>query len=292
MQDFRADPSRVVVLGAGRGGTAMLEMLSGEPLADVVAVVDKNPDAEGMKYARSMGIATYQDVKEALLACAPCIAFNLTNNEMVEEMAYDVLGAGGVIGGLEARFIWHMVTGLKKTKEELRYQATHDVLTGLYNRRFVTEQLEQQVSQAIRYGMVCSLILIDLDHFKHVNDTYGHAAGDLVLQSIAKKLRGSARSSDVIGRWGGEEFLVVLPHTHVKDATVAANQWLKRVQEEPICLPDGQILHVSFSAGVGSLCADKGKTVQTCIDDTLEMTDRLLYQAKRKGRACVVGVDE
>jgi len=292
MQHFSVDPSRVVVLGAGRAGTAILEMLSGDPLVDIVAVVDKNTDAEGMKYARSMGIATYQDVKEALLACAPCLAFNLTNQDMVEEVACEVLGASGVIGGAGASLVWRMVTDLKKTKEDLEYQATHDPLTGLYNRRFVTEQLERQVGQGIRYGMVCSLVLIDLDYFKHVNDTYGHAAGDLVIKRIANSLCESTRSTDVIGRWGGEEFLVVLPHTHVKDAAVAANQWLKRVQEESICLPDGQILHASFSAGVGSLCVDQGKTVQTCMDETLEMTDRLLYQAKRKGRACVVGADE
>ncbi|MBN4082588.1 GGDEF domain-containing protein [Mariprofundus ferrooxydans] len=267
----------------------MLEMLSDEPLTEVVAVVDHGSDAPGIIQAKAMGIATYKDVEKALIANAPCVAFNLTNNEMVEEIAYGVLGAGGVIGGLEARLLWRMVTDLKEAKKDLEYQANHDPLTGLYNRRFVMDQLRRELSQAIRYEFECSLVLIDLDHFKRVNDCYGHAAGDLVLKQVSHELQKNVRTADVLGRWGGEEFIVLLPHTSVSDAQLATQQWLKGVQEESVILASGEALEISFSAGVAGLHAEDGKSVQQHIEMLLEKVDCRLYEAKDCGRACVVG---
>lgn len=289
MKHLREDPSRIVILGAGRGGTAMLEMLCDEPLTEVVAVVDHDSAASGIVQAKTMGIATYKDVEKALIASAPCVAFNLTNNEMVEEIAYGVLGAGGVIGGLEARLLWRMVTDLKEAKKDLEYQATHDSLTGLHNRRFVMDQLHRELSQAMRYGFECSLVLIDLDYFKRVNDCHGHTAGDLVLKQISHELQKSVRTADVLGRWGGEEFIVLLPHTNVVDARLATQQWLKRIQEKPVILASGELLNISFSAGVAGLLAKDGENVMQHIEVLLEKVDHRLYEAKKCGRACVVG---
>lgn len=289
MKRLREDPSRIVVLGGGRGGAAMLEMLCDEPLTEVVAVVDHNADALGVLKARAMGISTYQDVETALIANAPCVAFNFTNNEMVEEIAYGVLGAGGVVGGLEARLLWRMVTDLKEAKKDLEYQATHDPLTGLYNRRFVMDQLHRELSQAIRYGFECSLVLIDLDHFKRVNDSYGHTVGDVVLKQVAHDLQQSVRTADVLGRWGGEEFIVLLPHTSVADARLAAQKWLKCVQKAPVILANGELLDISFSAGVAGVLVEEGKSVEQHIEILLEKVDYYLYEAKDCGRACVVG---
>lgn len=289
MKHLRGDASRIVILGGGRGGTAMLEMLCDEPLAEVVAVVDYDVDALGMLKAKSLGIPTYQDIEKALVASAPCVAFNLTNNEMVEEIAYGVLGAGGVIGGLEARLIWRMVTDLKETKKDLEYQANHDALTGLYNRRYVMGQLQHELGQAIRYGFECSLVLIDLDYFKRVNDTHGHVVGDLVLKQVAHELQKNVRAADVLGRWGGEEFIVLVPHTNVADAQLATQQWLACIQKEPVVLASGEVLNISFSAGVASLCVEGEKNVQQHIEILLEEVDRHLYKAKDCGRACVVG---
>jgi len=289
MKHLRSDPSRVVIIGAGEGGTAMLDMASGEALIDVVGMVDLNDQAMGMIQAKAQGIATYTNVEEGLKACAPCVAFNLTSNEMVEEVAANILGVGGVIGGLEARLIWRMVTDLQHAKRDLQYQATHDPLTGLYNRRFVTEQLEREVDQAIRYGAECTVVLIDLDLFKDVNDTYGHVAGDEVLKLVSNVLRQSVRSADILGRWGGEEFIVLLPYTDVQSATIAAEQWLKRVSELPIELSDGTKLKVTFSAGVTALQVHKGVSNQAHVDALLNDVDARLYAAKDAGRARVVG---
>jgi len=289
MKRLREDPSRIVILGGGRGGAAMLEMLCDESLTEVVAVVDHNSDAPGIIQAKAMDIAIYTDVEKALIANAPCVAFNLTNNEMVEEIAYGVLGAGGVIGGLEARLLWRMVTDLKDAKKDLEYQATHDALTGLYNRRFVMDQLHRELSQAIRYGFECSLVLIDLDHFKRVNDSYGHAVGDLVLKQVSGELQENVRTADVLGRWGGEEFIVLLPHTNVADAELATQQWLNRVREKPVTLASGEALDISFSAGVAGLFVKDGESVPQHIEALLEKVDSRLYKAKDCGRACVVG---
>jgi len=289
MKNLRDDPSRIVILGGGRGGTAMAEMLNDEALATVVGMVDYDDQAPGMLFAKEHGIATYHSAEEALKACAPCVAFNLTNNEMVEEIASGILGAGGVVGGLEARLMWRMVTDLKHAKKDLEYQATHDPLTGLRNRRYVNEQMEREISQAIRYGLEFSLVLIDLDHFKLVNDEHGHAAGDMVLKRVSLDLQQSVRASDIIGRWGGEEFVVLLPHTNVAAASAATRQWLQRVQSTPIDLAEGEALTVSFSAGVAALHAEEGKSLQEHIDALLAAADKYLYQAKDCGRACVIG---
>jgi len=290
---LRDDPSRVIVLGGGRGGLAMLEMLHDEALATVVGMVDVDANALGMVKARELGVETFYDVESALVACAPCVAFNLTGNEMVEEVAADILGAGGVIGGLEARLLWRMVTDLKKAKVDLEFLASHDPLTGLYNRRYITEQLEREVSLAMRYGMDCALAILDLDYFKRVNDEHGHVSGDVVLKFVADTLQQSVRTSDVLGRWGGEEFLVLLPHTSEKNAVQAVQTWLDKLTSQTVKLTDGERVQVSFSAGVASFLAsvesEESQDMNKAVDALLELVDNRLYKAKEQGRSCVVG---
>ncbi len=290
MKRLRDDPSRVIILGGGRGGLAMLEMLQDEPLAQVVAMVDIDDASPGMVCAKSLGIQTFRDVETALVACAPCVAFNLTGNEMVEEVAAGILGAGGVVGGLEARLMWRMVTDLKKTKKDLEFLATHDPLTELYNRRYVTEQLQREVSHALRYGVDCSLVILDLDHFKRVNDVYGHLAGDAVLKHVAQILKSSIRASDVLGRWGGEEFLLLLPHTSLEQASVAVQTWLDKLKETAVDIGQDTQVRVSFSAGVASLTDERREIsdMNKLLDVLLEEADLCLYAAKDAGRACVM----
>ncbi len=295
MQPLREDPHRAVILGAGRGGTAMIELLRQEPLVDVAAVVDRNPDAPGMRLARKLGIPTFENIDNALLASAPCVAFNMTGNEMVEAVASEILGAGGVIGGMEARLIWRIMTNLYEAKERLRFEASHDHLTGLYNRRALMDQMRRGVAEALRYGHDYACVMIDVDHFKQVNDRYGHAVGDAVLRQVAQTLSGRLRQSDLIGRWGGEEFLVLLPHTRAADAVLAANAWLECVRAERIVHPGSDELRVSFSAGVGDLEELRGRAaparpgVDEALEAMLHAADERLYQAKQAGRARCFG---
>ncbi|MDQ6954562.1 MAG: GGDEF domain-containing protein [Mariprofundaceae bacterium] len=284
--------SRVLILGGGRGGTAMLEMLCDEPLANVIAVVDIDSQATGIIQAKSLGIAVYTNVKEAIVACAPSLIFNLSHSKTAEKEAYATLNTGSIIGGIEAKLIWRMVTQLKNAKKGLEYQANHDLLTGLYNRRFMMEQMYREVNQAARYNTDCSLVLIDLDNFKRINDTYGHPVGDIVLQKVSDELQKSIRITDTLGRWGGEEFIVLLPHTNAHDAQIAAQLWLQRVLSISIDLAHEEKLTTSFSAGVAALKITDRKQTQEHIEILLEQVDHCLYKAKDAGRACIMGMDK
>jgi len=271
-----------------------MEMLLEENLVSVVAMVDINPDAPGLTLARAHGIPVYHNAEQALRASAPCVAFNMTHNEMLDEVAAEVLGAGGVIGGMEARLIWRMVSNMKDAKAKLHFQASHDVLTGLFNRRYIMTQLHQGVSQSIRYRHPYAVVMLDLDHFKQVNDTYGHAAGDTVLSAMASVLRDSVRDADTVGRWGGEEFIVLLPQTDLDGAKMAAEQWLKRMVSTALDVGGDQTIHVSFSAGVAVLDLEQdvqhksAQDMKLMVEALLRLADKRMYMAKDGGRNRVV----
>jgi len=285
MHSLREDPHRAVVLGAGRSGSAILEMLLDENLVSVVAIVDVNPEAPGIALAKEHGVSVYQSVEQALRDSVPCVAFNMTGNEMIEVVAAEILGAGGIIGGMEARLMYHMITNLKDAKEQLRYEASHDPLTSLYNRRHILEQMQQGVSQALRYKHAFTIVMFDLDHFKQVNDVYGHAGGDAVLSSLAELLRENVRESDIPGRWGGEEFIVLLPHTGLEGAGKAARQWLKQLNATPIRLDNDQSTCVSFSAGVATLdLSEERGDLKAVMEHLLHVADARMYSAKALGR--------
>lgn len=283
---LRDDPSRVVILGAGRGGAAMLETLLEETLVKVVALVDIDVNAPAFVLAKEHGINTYTDVADALVACAPCVVFNLTGNEMVEEVVANILGVGGVIGGLEARLMWRMVTDLKKTKKDLEFQASHDVLTNLVNRRFVLGQMDRELDRCKRYGLACALIMLDLDHFKNINDHYGHAAGDEVLKVVSTRITENLRGTDTVARWGGEEFLILLPHTSKEEAAIAAEKCLQAILSNPIILGLSINVQMSFSAGLASFDElNQELSLKGLVDEMLIIADRRLYLAKDNGRS-------
>ncbi len=156
--------------------------------------------------------------------------------------------------------------------------ATVDDLTGLHNRRFFFQVAEQEVSRAKIYGFPLSLIMFDVDHFKTINDSYGHSAGDDVLRAIAERCQGLLRDDDVLARFGGDEFVVLL----IKD-NLAAKQVAERIRQkivlQPIILKKGQEIHVSASFGIATVTKDV-----TDLAGLLENTDRALYQAKQQGR--------
>lgn len=170
---------------------------------------------------------------------------------------------------------------LEQALEENRLLATQDALTGCLNRRAMTERLGQALALTARFGTPCSVIAIDLDHFKQVNDVYGHAAGDEVLRTVAELTRGQLRDVDALGRWGGEEFLVLLPATSAADAAICAERLQGRLAEArfPAISPD---LRLSFSAGVTAIGPDE--RLATVID----RADKAMYQAKQAGRARVM----
>jgi len=290
MTQSKEKPNRALILGGGQEGSAILEMLQNEELVEVIGVADRHQNAPAMLLAKENGIPTYYDIEEAIRSCTPCIAFNLTGNEMVEDVAAGILGVGGIIGGLEAKLILKMVNRLKDAKEKLRFEADHDPLTGAYNRRHMLATMNEGIAQSRRYAFPYSVVLIDLDHFKSVNDAHGHPAGDIVLKSIVNTLQSSIRNVDTLGRWGGEEFLVLLPHTPEPQAIIAAKKWLANVTAGSVALPDGSCISVSFSAGAAEFSPSAANaSVETEAENLIRLADRYLYQAKEAGRNCIAG---
>ena len=164
---------------------------------------------------------------------------------------------------------------------ELRLIAQVDHLTGALTRRAFVDQAEKEIERARRYGRVGSLVMLDVDHFKRVNDTYGHAVGDLVLQKIASIAGLTLRPSDLFGRLGGEEFALLLPETTGTAAVVAADRLRQKISEHPMKLPDGGTMRVTASFGVAEL-----STPVRSITAWLERADKMLYVAKSSGRNC------
>ena len=167
------------------------------------------------------------------------------------------------------------ISGLQ---EQLRKQAMHDSLTGLFNRRYLDEMLERELSRARREGPPLTVMMLDIDYFKKLNDTYGHQAGDEVLRRLADLLRQNSRAEDIPCRYGGEEFLLVLPNMGREDALSRAEQW--RHEFESMNIVFGQVtMSSTVSIGIATF-PEHGQTRDTLI----EAADKALYAAKHKGR--------
>jgi diguanylate cyclase (GGDEF)-like protein len=170
---------------------------------------------------------------------------------------------------------------LRQRNEELDRVSRTDALTGLRNRRHVEEYLARLVSLARRNAEPIAVLVVDIDRFKSVNDTYGHDAGDAVLREVADRMAGSIRLEDMIGRWGGEEFLAVLPNTAADGAAELAERLRQVVAGEPCHLDGGDAVQVTISVGcAASLLDDAGRLVRSA--------DAAMYEAKRSGRDRVV----
>ena len=160
--------------------------------------------------------------------------------------------------------------------------SSRDALTGLYNRAYVIEKLDSELNRSIRHGSPMALLLLDIDHFKKVNDTFGHNVGDEVLKSVGKLLRDSCRVYDVPGRYGGEEFCIVLPETKLGNTGVVAERIRQRLETADLCFGDATV-SVTASigiAGVESVAGEGALNPAALID----RADRALYSAKRAGR--------
>ena len=162
-------------------------------------------------------------------------------------------------------------------REQLRIEATHDSLTGLLNRAAFFEGFQKEVVRARRYQTPLALIMADIDHFKAINDQHGHPNGDRVLRETARRLRVSIRASDVIGRYGGEEFVVVAPDCGMHDALALAERFRACICAIPIEVADDSVF-VTMSLGVAATC-DMDEA-----DRLLQAADDALYRAKHGGR--------
>jgi diguanylate cyclase (GGDEF)-like protein len=177
---------------------------------------------------------------------------------------------------------------LRARNQELERKSITDPLTGLFNRRYFDYRLTQELERSRRHGDPMALAVLDLDHFKHVNDRYGHGVGDQVLRTIARIIRKQLRVLDTCTRWGGEEFAAIMPNTDASGATVVCQRILRAIRAcsgmaaAPLTIPRGglEAIRLTGSIGVAVHFASRRDTA----DDLLQEADAALYRAKKQGR--------
>jgi diguanylate cyclase (GGDEF)-like protein len=168
---------------------------------------------------------------------------------------------------------------LINAREELRFQATHDALTGIWNRGTVLDLLHRELERAARAKTSTSVLMLDLDHFKQINDTFGHLTGDVVLRDVASRIVHSVRSYDLVGRYGGEEFLVVLPACDKGEAEQSANRIRLAIASAPILTASSGI---PVTASIGATVVAGAAAASE--KEMLMAADKALYEAKNGGR--------
>jgi diguanylate cyclase (GGDEF)-like protein/PAS domain S-box-containing protein len=410
MSPSRTKGYPVLIIGAGRGGTALLEMFLEDSLVNVIGIVDINLEMPGIKLAKQHGVLTFDDDIKALEACKKypdCIIYNLSHDDSIAPKAARILGGKRVTGGSEVKLFWQMVTNLKQMKSELEtsqgqlqaiihnvmdgivtinslgqiqgfnpaaetifgysqqevlgknmqllmpepnrslhdsylkryvesgegailgirgremtalrkngeefpmeisasemqlggnryfigiirditerkraeqkiaHLAHFDSLTDLPNRASFVDILDHSISLAKRNVHKVAVLFLDLDGFKAINDTLGHQAGDLLLQSVSKRLKESIRDSDAVARVGGDEFILVLENVESNEnANQVANKIIAALSQ-PFDLA-GQLSHIGGSIGI-SLFPDNAETKE----ELIKQADEAMYLAKQSGK--------
>jgi len=195
-----------------------------------------------------------------------------------------MLFCGGIFVFLVGQLALNTMSDVKKIAL-LQQESITDGLTGIKNRRYFEGRLHEEVAHSKRYKLPLSLILLDVDHFKSINDTYGHKAGDEVLKNLSSLIASMVRDSDVVARYGGEEIAIIAPSTPKNEAELLAERLRSAVEKTTIAVIDAtqEVIQVTLSAGVSTL----GHVV-TDRDALIEEADHALYEAKNQGRNKVV----
>jgi diguanylate cyclase (GGDEF)-like protein len=268
------DPLKVV--------SACLEM---EDAPDLFLLDVMMPGIDGISLARAL-------MKEETLKDAYLIFVTARDRDQTLESCFEVGGADFItkpISLIEIRCRLQKVFALQDAErtllvqqEDLRKSSLTDALTGLHNRRYLNERLEEECAKSDRYGHELCFMMVDLDHFKGVNDRFGHPVGDRALIQLAKILSAAVRSTDMVARFGGEEFCIVLTGTPEEMAFETADRIRKMVEDE-VFLPEADDRDVTMSAGVASY-----RKVGGGMENLLKVADDALYEAKLSGRNKVI----
>ncbi|MDQ1298152.1 MAG: hypothetical protein QG558_691 [Campylobacterota bacterium] len=255
-------------------GVRALQLAGQDPIPDLILLDVKMPDMDGYDVLRLLK-------ENSDTAKIPIIFVTGKDSEEEEEYGLE-LGAVDYITKpirpsiVKARVKTHLM--LKQQHDQLMAMATHDQLTGVYNRHYLVDDLSKRMSQSKRHNEALSVIMVDIDHFKNVNDTFGHLMGDLILKAVAKVVGESARKEDTAARFGGEEFVLVLDNCTAYDALIKAERLRSKIEA---LMPESIAVTASF--GVAQLDAH----IQQ-YEELLKNADTALYAAKEEGRNRVV----
>ena len=262
-------------------GEEALEILKEEKV-DLVLLDVMMPDMDGFEVCRR--IRENPETKDI-----PIIFITAMTDEESIVKAYDMGGNDYVTKPFKKKELLAKIRRefkLQELQRELKLMALTDPLTKLYNRRYFMDISKHIVHGAVREKQPLSILLMDIDHFKRINDTYGHDVGDKVLISFANALTGLSRRSDVVCRWGGEEFVALLPNTETQTAKSVAEKIRGAVERLRVETDSGTV-RFTLSIGVSGIDIDKEKSVEPA----LKRADEALYEAKESGRNCVVVKD-
>lgn len=270
----------------------------------IVRVNEGYAALKGMPAEELMGRKCYEALKKGEAVCEDCVVERtiLTGEPCVKDKRQDLPGEGFCWleiytypifddNGLISHVIEYTrdITERKKTEmerdrliKELEYLSSTDGLTGLLNRRALLGRLEDELDRARRYGTGLSLIVCDVDSFKDINDSYGHLAGDGALKCVARTLKSFLRKSDIAGRYGGDEFMIILPGTDSVGALSFAERIRSRLEKENMEFPNCESFKLSLSLGVSTYSAGMEKA-----DDLIVPADDALYESKEAGRNVV-----
>ncbi len=252
------------------GGAQALELAVQEPIPDLVLLDVGMPDISGYDVCRILR-------EDSTTVNIPIIF--VTGKDSIEEEEYGLsIGAVDYITKpihpsiVKARVKTHIT--LKQQRDLLKSMAVRDQLTGLYNRHYLVDMMTRMVSEAKRHQQPLCVVMVDIDHFKEVNDSFGHLEGDKVLQKIAKILQDGARKEDIVARFGGEEMVLVLNNCPLEEAAIKAEKLRKEIE---LSEPEGITIRASFGVAQMSALND------TC-EKLVKSADDALYEAKAKGR--------
>lgn len=280
------DPAQVERLARIEG---RLDYLTGN-IAHVIALVDAGRRDEALALARAddtrravdlfiQDLDAFERVQRRLLAARK--AERERSARMAERYGF-VLAVAGVlllgVGVFAVHALRELLARLRYMQSELERASRTDDLTGLANRRETLAALGRQMAAERRHGRPLSLAILDIDHFKRVNDTFGHPAGDEVLRRVAQLMVEIMREQDLVGRLGGEEFIIVLPNTDARAAMIACDRLRSAISGTTLLLEDGRTLSITLSAGIAQMAAgDEHGSLIARADDAL-------YRAKATGR--------
>ncbi|MDD3765096.1 MAG: GGDEF domain-containing protein [Nevskiales bacterium] len=254
-------------------------------LAPVKAVIDQLPSGKIRQrwFALAALICSFI---VGYVAYAIVFALQPTEPDGMSLIVPAVFFCGACFVILTARLSIQTAIGLRRVSL-LEQQTITDPLTGLYNRRYLDRRLEEELSRARRYGAPLTVLMVDIDHFKRVNDEHGHPAGDLALSYLGKLLLQIVRQSDIAARYGGEEFMVIAPQTPMATAAVLAERIRQQVESHKLIITSqhGERSEIRLTVSIGVAGASQATTT---VEELVADADAALYQAKQSGRNRVV----
>jgi len=273
----RITDREIVLLEAGRAEEIQNALDKGR--IDLVLMDNQMPGKSGMEWLAEIAEKQLAPVVMLTGSGSEEVAVQALQEGAVGYLPKSSLSPKKLVKTIDAALDkWTRLQQAMADKEKLERLATFDSLTGLYNRRAILGKLRELINLANRYKEDFSLSMLDIDHFKKVNDRYGHLTGDDVLEKVAALIRGNIRDTDIAGRYGGEEFIIILPQTTLSSAWVVVERLRSIVERAEMKDPAGNVFAITVSQGLAGW--ERGEDAHSLIS----RSDEALYKAKEKGR--------